>query len=157
MIATLRVAMPGWEWVPPVLRSARYWRVVGRFAVWGPLIGGAPYAVFMVTLPFIYLFGLAPALIAGLLFAAWLHAPGRHPHAAWRAVVGAICGALACAVTAFAFDLRHPLLPWAWLALHGVPAAALLAWRQRAPSSDIRAGGARDLYRPYARGVAPQS
>jgi len=153
MIATLRVAMPRWAWVPPVLRSARYWRLVGRFALWGPLIGGAPYLVFVITLPFVYLFGLGPALLAGLLFAAWLHAPGRHPHAPWRVAVGAICGAIACSAVALAFDPRHPLLPWGWLALHGVPAAILLAWWRRAPSSDARAAPRGDLYRPYTPGL----
>lgn len=121
-------AAPGWGWVPLALRSARYWRTVGRFALWGPLIGGAPYAVLIITVPFIYLFGLAPATLAGMLFAAWLLAPGRrYPSAAWRAALGMICGALACAAIALAFDPRHPFGAWMFLAVHGMPAAAIVA------------------------------
>ena len=131
MNIALRVATPGWDWLPPVLRSARYWRVVRRFALWGPLIGGAPYAALVITLPFIYLIGVLPATLAGMLFAAWLLAPGRrYPSGAWRAAVGMLCGALGCAVVALAFDMRQPLMPWAVLALHGVPAALLLALTQ---------------------------
>ena len=128
MTTALTWAGPGWEWLPSVLRSARYWRMVGRFAIWGPLVGGIPYAWLVITLPFVYLFGLGPAVLAGMLFAAWLHAPGRRfPSAPWRAALGMLCGALACAVVAFAFDPRHPLGPWLFLSAHGVPAAVLLA------------------------------
>jgi CDP-diglyceride synthetase len=128
----LQVATPGWDWLPPVLRRARYWRVVRRFALWGPLIGGAPYAALVFTLPFIYLIGLVPALLAGMLFGAWLLAPGRrYPNKTWRAALGALCGALACAVVALAVDPRGLLMTWAYLALHGVPAALLLALTQK--------------------------
>ena len=140
MITTLRlakVAVPGWDWIPPLLRSTRYWRVVGRFALWGPLIGGAPYAVFVITVPFIYLIGVVPATLAGLLFAAWLLAPGqRYPTAAWRAAVGVLCGALACAGVALGFDARGLPMTWAYLAAHGVPAALVLALTQKPPAAE---------------------
>ena len=132
MITTLRVAMPGWDWLPPVLRSARYWRVVGRFALWGPLIGGAPYAMLVITVPIVYLVGVVPAALAGMLFGAWLLAPGRrYPSATWRAAVGALCAMLACAVVALAVDPRGMLMTWAFFAVHGVPAALALALTQR--------------------------
>lgn len=130
-MTALRWALPDWAWLPPVLRSSRYWRTVGRFALLGPLIGGAPYAVLLVTIPFVYLFGLGPAVLAGMLFAAWLLAPGRrYPSAGWRAAIGMLCGALACAVIALAFQARDPLVPWAFLAAHGVPAGLILALAQ---------------------------
>jgi hypothetical protein len=130
--ATLTLATPGWTWVPRVLRSRRYWRVVARFALLGPLIGGAPYAVLVFTLPFMYLIGLVPAALAGMLFGAWLLAPGkRHPHAAWRAAVGLVCGALACAAIALIVAAKEPLLPWLFLSLHGAPAALVLALTYR--------------------------
>lgn len=132
-MTALTWAVPGWTWLPPALRSSQYWRTVGRFALWGPLIGGAPYAVFLVTIPFIYLLGLGPAVLAGMLFAAWLLAPGRHPSAPWRAAVGMLCGALGCAAIALMFQVRDPLIPWAFLAAHGVPAGVILALAQRRP------------------------
>jgi len=131
MTHSLTFAAPGWRWVPPVLGSGHYWRVVGRFALYGPLIGGAPYAWLVFTLPFIYLIGVVPAVLAGMLFGAWLLAPGkRHPSAAWRAAVGLLSGALGCAACALIVDTRHPLIPWALLAVHGVPAAIVLALMQ---------------------------
>jgi len=124
-------ALPGWQWVPPVVRAAPYWRTVARFAIWGPLIGGAPYAVFLITIPFVYAFGVVPALIAGLLFSAWLHVPARrYPGAGWRAAVGALAGAVGCAAVAPALDAQHALVPWALLAIHGVPAGALVGVMQ---------------------------
>lgn len=131
----LRHAVPGWDWIPPVLRGARYWRLVGRFALWGPLIGGAPYAVLVFTLPFIYLIGVVPALLAGMLFGAWLLAPARRqPSAAWRAAVGALCGAAGCAVVARVVDPHTVMTTWIFLALHGVPAALVLALKgERVP------------------------
>ncbi|HEU5296693.1 MAG TPA: hypothetical protein VFU71_18065 [Burkholderiaceae bacterium] len=130
-------AAPGWHWLPPVVRSTRYWRLVGRFAIWGPLIGGAPCAWMVITLPFIYLFGLGPAVLAGMTFAAWLLAPGRrYPDARWRAALGMLCGALGCAVVALALQPRHPLGAWVFLAAHGVPAALILALTlRRAPAA----------------------
>ena len=129
---TLSRALPGWRWMPPLVRAAPYWRTVGRFALWGPLVGGAPYAVFVITIPFAYAIGLVPALVAGMLFSAWLHAPApRYPSAGWRAALGALCGALGCAAVAFALDARDARTAWAVLALHGVPAGALLGAMQR--------------------------
>jgi hypothetical protein len=131
-MTALKWVVPGSRWVPPVLRSAHYWRTVGRFALWGPLIGGSPYAVFIITIPFIYLLGLAPAVLAGMLFAAWVLAPGRrYPSAGWRAIVGMFSGAVACASIALVVASRNPLMPWAFLAVHGIPAALLLALTQK--------------------------
>jgi hypothetical protein len=119
---------------PPYDRAA-YWRTVGRFALYGPLVGGAPYAWVLFTLPFIYLIGFVPALLAGLLYAAWQHAPGlRAPNLAWRAVMGFVCGAAGSAAASFAGMalLQMPLLfTLGLLAVHGVPAALLLASTHR--------------------------
>lgn len=128
---TLALRFPGWAWLPQVLRSSGYWREVGRFAVWGPLIGGAPYAMFVVTLPFIYIIGLAPAIIAGLLFAAWI-TPQRQRVSAWpwRLAVGAGSAVLAAGLCMLAFDDnrgREGPIMFAVFALHGVPAAIALA------------------------------
>ena len=84
-----RLRGPGVGWLPPVLRQPAYWRTVGRFALWGPLIGGAPYAWALVTLPFVYAIGVVPALLAGLLFAAWYHgSQGATPGLCWRLMAG---------------------------------------------------------------------
>jgi hypothetical protein len=135
--ARLTLGGPGLGWLPRGWRTRAGWATVGRFALFGPLVGGAPYAVFVVTLPFIYLFGLLPAVLAGLLFAAWLHVPAqRVPNAAWRFGVGALCGAAGCAVAAWwlARSDGAPLgWAFAWLALHGIPSGAVLgAWHGRA-------------------------
>jgi hypothetical protein len=125
-----RVAGPSLSWLPPVLRGRDYWRTVGRFALFGPLVGGLPYAWLVFTLPFIYLVGLLPALVAGLLYAAWLHAAGlRAPSAGWRAALGGLCGAAGCAAVAWAFEPRGPGLGpmFTLLAMHGVPAGVALA------------------------------
>ena len=119
---------PGWAWVPPALRQRAYWAMVGRFALFGPLIGGLPYVWLVIPIPFAYLFGLVPAMVAGMLFAAWWLAPSvRQPTAVWRATVGAVCGAAGCAVVAMAVSPSQPALPVVLLALHGVPAAMVLA------------------------------
>ena len=132
MTTALTWTAPGWVWLPLVLRSSRYWRTVGRFALWGPLIGGAPYAVFVITVPFIYVFGIGPAVTAGMLFAAWLWSPGQcYPSAAWRAALGMLCGLLACGAIALVVQPSNPLVPWIVLAVHGVPAALILALSQR--------------------------
>ena len=66
-IEGVHVRAPGWGWLPATLRRPAFWRIVAAFAIVGPLIGGAPYAIFIVTVPFIYLFGFVPALLAGLI------------------------------------------------------------------------------------------
>jgi hypothetical protein len=135
MSIALGWARPGWGWVPPLLFTRRYWRVVGRFALWGPLIGGLPYAWLIITVPFAFALGLIPATLAGMLFAAWLLAPGRYPSAGWRAALGMLCAAVSCAAVALAVTPRTPLGIWVPLALHGVPAGLVLALTQRAPRS----------------------
>jgi hypothetical protein len=121
---------PGWRCLPVVMRRQAYWREVSRFVVWGPLIGGAPYAVFLATIPLVYLVGFAPALLAGLLYGAWIAQPSaRVPAWPWRVAVGALC-ALAAAATVEVV-LRDAVFSGWWFivtALHGVPAAVILAW-----------------------------
>jgi hypothetical protein len=119
---------PGWHWVPRVLRQRAYWAVVGRFALFGPLIGGLPYVWMLITIPGAYVFGLAPATVAGLLYAAWLLAASvRRPTALWRATVGAVCGAAGCAAVALAVSPAQPAFTVLLLGAHGVPAAIALA------------------------------
>jgi hypothetical protein len=126
---------PGLGWLPAVLRSRATWRTVGRFVLWGPAVGAAPYAWLLFTLPFAYAIGALPALLAGLLFALWLHGGGRRwPTLRWRVAVGALCG-LAPALVAMLPTLvlasqPEPFWP-AVLAMHGVPAAMVLAAMQR--------------------------
>jgi hypothetical protein len=129
---------PGWGWLPVVLRSRAYWREVGRFALWGPLIGGLPYALFIVTIPFVYAIGLVPAVLAGLLFAAWAARPNLAlPPWPWRMAVGAMSG-LAAALVVQLFMLAHAthanragFAAFGIVALHGVPAAVVLALSYR--------------------------
>lgn len=130
MNAPLALRGPGLRWLPAVMHRKAYWREVARFAVWGPLIGGAPYAVFLLTIPFVYLIGLAPALLAGLLYGAWIAQPSaRMPAWPWRVAVGALC-ALAAAATVGLVARGTTSFGW-WfivMAVHGVPAAMILAW-----------------------------
>jgi hypothetical protein len=125
------VRAPGLGWVPAVWRRAATWRTVGRFVVLGPLIGGAPYAIFLVTIPFAYLIGTGPALIAGVLFASWYHGrAGGTPSWPWRITVGALAGGAAAALAAVPFvvlaEQPDGFMP-ALIAVHGVPAAMILA------------------------------
>lgn len=113
---------------PLPFATRRYWRTVARFALLGPLIGGAPYAVFVVTIPFVYAFGLGPAVVTGALYAAWSDWPGpRRAPVSWRVAMGVLCAAVGCAAIAMAVQPRSALEAWAFLAAHGVPAAAILA------------------------------
>ncbi len=134
--------LPGLGWLPGAWRQRGTWHIVGRFVLFGPLIGGLPYAWLVFTVPFIYLFGAVPAFIAGLLFATWMHAGraplgpvqggriGRPPGAAWRAAMGALSALGAAALTpvlwAGAFGEPSRTVA-AVIAAHGVPAAVLLA------------------------------
>ncbi len=127
---TLVVRGPGWAWLPAVLRSYAYWSEVRRFAIWGPLIGGAPYAMFIFPIPFVYMIGLLPAFGAGLLFAAWVTLPAaRVPRWPWRVAMGTACALLVAGLAEVVIDsggTQH----WFWgavIAVHGVPAAAVLA------------------------------
>jgi len=137
-LTAMRLAWPGLGWLPPTWRQSAYWRTVGRFVLWGPLIGGAPYVAFVVTVPFIYALGLGPALIAGLLFAAWWHAPSRRvPTWPWRLAVGASSGVAAALLCALLMgeDGRADLFTAAVAAWHGVPAAVVLALTQKRATS----------------------
>lgn len=141
MTTRLRFAVPGLTWLPPVLRRRAYWRVVGRFALFGPLIGGLPYAWLMVTVPFVYAFGLVPAVLAGALYAAWWLAPGaRVPGRGWRAALGALCGAAGCAAVALAWEPARPAETFLFLALHGVPAGLVMALITPAPQGEPQIG-----------------
>jgi hypothetical protein len=127
----------------PAYNRRAFTQTVGRFVLYGPLVGGAPYAWLLFTLPFIYAVGLVPSLLAGLMFAAWLDAPARRPPGrAWRAVMGAVFGAAGGAVTALgaqlALDLASTWTLAAVLALHGAPAGLLLAVSHRAPAVRVR-------------------
>jgi hypothetical protein len=130
-VVRIPVALPGMSWLPAVLRRRDYWKMVGRWALFGPLIGGAPYVPFIFTIPFIYILGFVPALLAGLLFAAWWFAPGaRAPTWPWRLLFGAICGlaaALAVAFAEIAFGQGARSFFAVVVAMHGVPAAMVLA------------------------------
>lgn len=143
------VRAPGLGWLPAVWRRAALWRTVGRFVVLGPLIGGAPYAVFVFPIPFAYLIGVLPALIAGMLFATWVHGSpaGRAPSWPWRLIVGTLCGAAPALLAVVPFVLlaeRPDMFMPTVIAMHGVPAAAVLALMHRAPtcnSTASKAGG----------------
>jgi hypothetical protein len=138
-----RVRGPGLGWLPAVWRRSATWRTVGRFVLWGPLIGGAPYAVLVFTIPFAYAIGLGPALLSGLLFAAWYHgSAGRMPTWPWRAVMGALCGAAPMAVLAFCNLVASQRPGWlsvGVIAAHGIPAATILALTQNTTQSAERA------------------
>lgn len=137
---------PGLGWLPAVWRRGATWRTVGRFVLWGPLIGGAPYAVFVVTIPLVYLVGFIPAALAGWLFATWLHAGrGRSPSWPWLAMMGALCGGAAAGIVALASVVigagASARPDWVWpliAAVHGVPAAVVVALLEPAPREDPR-------------------
>ena len=126
--ALMVLRAPGLSWLPQSVRSQDYWALVTRFALIGPFVGGLPYVWLVISLPFMFVIGLVPALIAGMLYAAWWVAPGtRRPTPLWRAAVGAICGAAGCATLAAAYSPSSPGLPFLVLSAHGVPAAVILA------------------------------
>jgi hypothetical protein len=108
------------------------WRVVMRFGFYGPLVGGAPYNWLLFPLPFSYLLGIGPALLCGVGFTLWWFGPAqRSLGAGWRALAGAVVGALACALWALVTaDALAPGGDMGWwlavLCLHGVPAGALV-------------------------------
>lgn len=128
------LSAPGLGWLPAVWRHATTWKTVLRFVLLGPLIGGAPYAVFVFPIPFAYAIGALPALVAGMLFASWYHGAGRTPGAAWRALIGALAGVAAAAASAVPFVVAAGQPAWFMVgvvAVHGVPAAVVLALMQR--------------------------
>lgn len=121
--------------LPRVWCAGETWRTAGRFMAWGPLIGGVPYVWLLFPVPFAYAIGLVPAGVAGLLFGAWYHAPGRRvPGWPWRAAFGALAGAAVALLTyaGSSWWLARPDPFWALVvAAHGVPAATILALTQR--------------------------
>lgn len=142
MTTALALHGPGLGWLPRPLRSRDYWALAARFALIGPFVGGLPYVWMVISLPFMFVIGLGPALIAGMLYAAWWVTPGtRRPTPIWRAAVGAICGAVGCAVVAAGFSPSSPGMPFLILAAHGVPAALILALAMGAAKKQ-RAGNA---------------
>ncbi len=130
-----RVRGPGLGWLPAVLRRRATWRTVWRFVWAGPLIGCLPYAWMLISLPFAYAIGVVPAVVAGLLFAAWYHGSrGRMPTWPWRAAVGAIAGLGGTAFVAVGLLLASREPAWFYVgvvAAHGVPAALVLGLLQK--------------------------
>lgn len=128
MTAAFALRGPGLHWLPQPIRTRGYWGLVTRFALIGPFVGGLPYIWMIVSLPFMFVIGLVPAFIAGMLYAAWWLTPGsRHPTPIWRGTVGAICGAAGCALVAAGYSPGSPGWAFLILAAHGVPAAGILA------------------------------
>lgn len=137
--AALRVRAPGLAWLPAVLRQRATWRTVWRFVWLGPLVGVLPWAWLVVSIPFAYVLGGPAALVAGLLFATWYHRAGRTPTWPWRAALGLLAG-LGATVAVALFQVMSGPFSWfyvAVVALHGMPAAMVMALLQRpaAPSS----------------------
>ena len=142
MSITFALRGPGLDWLPRPLRTREYWALVGRFVLFGPLIGGLPYAWLIITLPLVFGIGLGPALIAGMLYAAWWVTPSpRRPTPLWRATLAAICAIAGCAAVAWMWDTGSPGVPFVILAVHGVPAAVVLGLATRAqPRRFIESG-----------------
>jgi hypothetical protein len=116
--------------VQPSARSAgwRLLRTVLFFGFWGPLVGALPYVWMVVTIPFAYVFGGVPALACGLLYGLWQCASDDDAGPLARAGCGAVCGLLGCIF--YAAVLGH-LDMAGLLALHGMPAGAVLGWWRR--------------------------
>jgi hypothetical protein len=116
------------------------------FGFWGPLVGGLPYVWLLVTIPFAYAFGGVPALVGGLLYALWQQRGASGMAGPWvRAGRGALCGLAGCAFFAAIIGWRDGgvLMMTGVLALHGVPAGAILAaWRRSAPGEEEAAAQA---------------
>ena len=133
MSAALRVRGPGLDWLPAVLCQRATWRTVWRFVWLGPLVGVLPWAWLVVSIPFAYVVGGPAALVAGLLFATWYHGAGRTPTWPWRAALGALAGLGATAAVTL-FQVLIGTVSWGYVAVvavHGVPAAVVMALLQR--------------------------
>jgi hypothetical protein len=135
VLAPVRLRGPGIGWIPAALRQRETWRTVWRFAWAGPLVGAVPYLWMVISVPVAYFIGAVPALLAGLLFGAWYHGQaGRTPTWPWRAAIGALSGAGAAALVGLATLLAGRGFDAVWmavLAIHGVPAAVVLALLQK--------------------------
>ncbi len=137
-----RVRGPGLGWLPAVLRRRATWRTVWRFAWLGPLVGVLPWAWLVLSIPFAYVLGGPAAVVAGLLFATWYHGVGRTPTWPWRAAVGALAGLGAAAAVAL-LQVLTGSAHWGTVtlvAMHGVPAAVVLALLQKPARSPRPAG-----------------
>jgi hypothetical protein len=106
----------------------RLLRTVLFFGFWGPLVGGLPYVWMVVTIPFAYVFGGVPALVCGWLYGLWQSASDEDVGALARAGCGAVCGLLGCI---FYAAVLGRLELTGMLALHGMPAGAVLGWWRR--------------------------
>lgn len=131
-------ALVGSPW--PSLRPAaalrpdpRLVRTALRFAGWGPLVGGAPYNLFVFPIPFSYAIGIGPALVCGVLFALWRDAPARRaPRRRERVLFGALCGALAAALCSLVAPAS-----FGWVLLvHSIPAGAVMAGLTPRPEAE---------------------
>jgi hypothetical protein len=154
--AALRVRGPGLDWLPPVLCRRATWRTVWRFFWLGPLVGVLPWAWLLVSIPIAYAVGGPAAFVAGLLFAIWYHRAGRTPTWPWRATLGALAGVGAVAVVVLVQVLMGEV-NWGYVgvvAVHGVPAAVVLALLQK--PADV-SGGCRRTRQPTASATLPAS
>jgi hypothetical protein len=126
--------------------------VLGRYALFGPLIGGAPYVWTIIGIPFAYALGLGPALICGVLTLWWLRLggtramlPGPWHAAAFGALFGAVGAVIAQAVAVMiersSFDIVNGLagafysyewMPITFILPHAIAAGAIMAaWTVR--------------------------
>jgi hypothetical protein len=170
LFAAVRARRPRLDRLLAVLRQRATLRTVWRFVWLGPWVGLVVIMVpaFLTNLRampprvaeplgigdlirsadlFItgaYFLGGPPALVAGLLFAAWYHGASRPPAWPRRAALGALAGLGGCFAVGALKGLMEALgvlnrpgsLVWweysALLALSGVPAAVVVALLQKA-------------------------
>jgi hypothetical protein len=139
--------------------------VLGRYALFGPLIGGAPYVWTIIGIPFAYMLGIGPALVCGVLTLWWLRLGGTRaglPGPWHAAAFGALFGAVGTFITQMvivmygrkSFDVIDGIagalysiegLPIKFILPHAVVAGAIMAaWTVRrlarpAPARDATA------------------
>ncbi|MFZ4649527.1 MAG: hypothetical protein ACOYLV_02355 [Rubrivivax sp.] len=168
LVAASRVRRPLLKRLLAVLRQRATWRTVWRFVWLGPWMGLLlAFLIAWLSMPpqaaqpagiwkrlfstdliaAVYGAGGPPALVAGLLFAAWYHGAGRPPAWPRRAALGALAGLGAAAAGALVSLLAAAgelmqgrtgiatAYLWAYpaaIALFGVPAGVVVALLQRA-------------------------
>ena len=81
-----------------------FWTTFFNCALAGPLFGGLPYNVVIVTIPFSYVMGGVPSLIGAALFVLWLRA-GPVPGTWHSAAYGGLFGAIGCVLTSMIFGI----------------------------------------------------
>ena len=86
-----------------------FWLIVLWAALLGPFIAGLPWTWAMINTSFliylyIYIVGIGPALIGGMLFARWIRR-GAMPSTLMSALFGAIFGGVGCFVCAALLSL----------------------------------------------------